>query len=174
MRRALLIVGALIALAAGTVVIARPDLVANFSADTLVIYVIGFGMIVLGFIRAYRGRHRRRQAVDPGELEHLGDHQTPGAALDRSWDEFRFETVAVQVLMRSKGCSEVEARAMLEDGTWTDDDMAAAYFASDPIPETDVDPERARQLIRAAEAKRRTRALEALRAMTHPKVGETR
>lgn len=165
MRRTGLIVAALVALVAGTYVLAQPGIVSDFTADTLVIYLVGAGMILLGFVRTVRGRHRRRQAVDLGDPESLVEYPTPGDSLDRAWDDFRFRTVAKQVIQRSRGCSEEEAATLLETGQWTDDPVASAYFRSQaPLPEA-RDPERARKLIAAASRERRRRALEALADM---------
>ncbi len=40
------------------------------------------------------------------------------------------ETIAVQVLTRREGCSEAEARELLERGAWTDDPIAAEFFST--------------------------------------------
>lgn len=76
--------------------------------------------------------------------ERAADAGTPGAAIDRrlarieSDDEARaaleerLEAIAVATITRTEGCSPTEARDRLADGTWTDDERAAAFFATDP------------------------------------------
>lgn len=162
MRRIGLVVAAMIALSGGVVVVADPALVAEFGVDDVFLYLLGFGMIFLGFIRAYRGRHRHRQAFDPGDPEALGDVAPLGTGLDAAWDDFRFETIAIQIITRTEGCSDAEARRQLEAGTWTDDAVAAAYFTAEGLPERELSAERAQEWLADATAIQRTRALEAL------------
>lgn len=171
MRRSGLVGAALVALASAVIVIADPALVAEFSVDDVFVYLLGFGMILLGFIRAYRGRHRHRQAFEPDEPESFGDVDPLGEGLDTAWDDFRFETIAIQILTRTEGCSDAEARRMLEAGTWTDDATAAAYFTADGLPERELSAERAQEWLADATAIQRTRALEALAELVHLDTG---
>lgn len=146
---------------AGVAVLLEPGLAAGVSSDYLLVIGIGGAMILVGLSRAYRARRRRRNPVALGHPESLAEYPTPGDALDGRWDDYRMRSVAVQILRRSRGCTGAEARRMLDRGTWTGDETAAAYFTAGP-EEASIVGRGLRLVGRLRRRSRRRRALLAL------------
>lgn len=179
-RRLPLAVGVL-ALAAGIVlalgVVPSPSVPASlgFVAIVLVGAVLG-GAAILG--RAARG-----PTSDPLPAPGAGGTgRVPGDEVDRLLATIasigaadsaavvdRLERVAVATIAREAGCSPETARERLSEGTWTDDETAAAFFATG-APRPTV-RERFRGVVRG-ESTRRRRAERAIDALYRLAEGE--
>jgi len=146
-RRRLLLAVATGAAVVGLVLAFAPDAVAVASLPSLLPTVLAGFAVLAGLSRAYKwfGRdsdagplpepERGRPAAVPGdEFDALlsqapsfgvsgGDQQALAVRSD-------LEDAALSVLTQYRGLSEAEARRRLDEGTWTDDELAAEFFAS--------------------------------------------
>lgn len=135
-----------VAVVLGIAVFVEPTLFGNVSLPALLVGVFGVLALVQGVYFAY-GRlgsdgppalplpERRHVASVPGdEFDDLLWRATSGDvaynARDRTAVRERLERVAVAVLARTDGIGAETARERLEDGTWTDDLRAAAFFST--------------------------------------------
>jgi len=186
MNRGLVALGALAA-ALGLAAVVRPSVVAGLSLPGVVLTLLGVVALVQG-LRVVYGRYsadppaerdplpeRRHVASVPGRefdasLEEAAAWSRRGGVTDRRQVRERLRTAAVAALTRYEGLSEAEARERLAEGTWTDDPVAAAYFARDGA----VSPrlrDRARALVASPYRLRASRAVEQLAAVTGRREG---
>ena len=121
---------------------AVPELTAPIGLGEWVVSAIGVIALLQG-LRTVQAR--RRTDVTQTELptpERPQEFPTPGEEIDaaiasgpvrfgRDGRRFRerLERAAVDALVLEEGLTEAEAREALENGTWTDDPLAAAHFA---------------------------------------------
>ncbi len=145
--RRLAAIGALVAVL-GLVAVVAPDLLGNplpsaFVAVVGVLALLGGLRIGLG---RYADRHEpplptpecRRSATVPGDdfeatLSRASRRGRVGGAYDRDQLRDRLRATAVDVLVRYDGNSRAEASERLAAGTWTDDRLAAAFFADEEL-----------------------------------------
>lgn len=140
-RRIALGIGVAVA-ALGVATFFSPGLGAMFSADEFLLTIVGIIALGMGVWIA-----RDRWGTDLGHAR-TGDPElikgipTPGKEFDlalrsassvheisgRETVTERLEAVGVTVLQRRRGYTETEARERLENGEWTDDAVAAAFF----------------------------------------------
>lgn len=76
------------------------------------------------------GHHAVAESVDESVLLDALDERT----LPREQLEATLRERAIEVLTRTTGCSRAEATDRLADGSWTDDERAAAFFAGELAP----------------------------------------
>lgn len=143
----LLLVGGVLAVGAGLVVMAAPGLAGPVGAGEGVLFLFG----LLAAIQTVRtaGDYWRRPYVEATlpDVEGVESGSVPGERLDgllardgRGARTYRRNVVryvrhvAVEVLAAETGRSEADVRASLDDGTWTDDPVAAALFTDDIDP----------------------------------------
>lgn len=110
---------------------------------------------LLGLIALFQGLrvgrdwfHSDREVTDLPDTDHRDSHPVPGTDVDalfatfiseddaaalRAWDTLRkrLETTAVTVLRQAYGWSEATAHEQLQTGSWTTNQYAAAFFATD-------------------------------------------
>lgn len=149
-RRALLLLGAIVlALGLLTIVIVQPFVeVLPSSAGIVTFTFIGAFLLGLWMIRA-RYRNGYKQATVPN-VERVLSTPTPGNDIDdmlyqltekrqgtieyREQIRERLASLAIDVIRQEDDCSREEAVAKLDDGTWTDNPHAKAYFAGGSPP----------------------------------------
>ncbi len=181
MNRGLVALGAFAA-AVGLAAVVRPSVVAGISVPRVMLTLLGAVALLQGARVAY-GRY---SADPPAERDPLPEQRhiatVPGREFDATLAEAaawgrrggvaerrevrqRLRSAAVAALVRYEGLSESEARGRLADGTWTEDPVAAAYFARGGV----VSPrlrDRARAVVASPYRLRATRAVEQLSAVT--------
>ncbi|SEV87516.1 DUF7269 family protein [Natrinema salifodinae] len=154
----------------GLAVAAVPSLAAALGVRTSFVYAVGVIALVQG-LRAVLAR--RRTAVtqtDPPTPERPRECPIPGDQFDEGIESGRvnygqvgrrlherLERAAVDALVHGEGLTEDEARAALENGTWTDDPWAAAQFANG-VPDWAPWHVRLRAVARRNRTRRMTRA----------------
>ncbi len=140
--RRLALAGGLLALALGALAVAAPGLV-PVSTDRAVLSLIAL-IAVLGALRAVQSRRktnlRAAETPDPELSARVGP---PGEPVETAAAEFLdgareryarsnlrdgLREAAVATLVQYDGRSEAEARELLADGSWTDDERAAAFL----------------------------------------------
>jgi len=172
-RRLLLGVG-LVAVLGGVALTLRPGLVQFEFATLLTLGVWAVALLGVGIAAFERFE---RDGEPTGVLPRAGarpDYDVPGDDLaaavetvgaserdapERERIRDRLRTAAVDALDRFGDCSTTEAEDRLDDGTWTDDPTAAAFFGSetsDSVREG-VDPDFDRDAERTAAAIARLR-----------------
>ncbi len=137
-----------VAVVLGIVVALEPSVASGVGTDRAMLTTVG---IVAGYLayRAVRGRRsvEFEQPTLP-EVESKYSFDPPGASFtDRlqaataskranGRDEIRedLHRVTVDVLTTYRGYTESEAKTAIEDGTWTDDPYAAAFFTFEIPP----------------------------------------
>lgn len=145
-RRALAGLGVVVAVA-GFALLALPDLAASLATGRSVLYAVAG----LSFAYALAVADDRSDAEvaghTVGEPETVQTLPAPGTEFRERMDRVRrqssfesqrlhqsvteeLEVIAVGVLTRREGCSEAEARRLLERGAWTDDPVAAEFFTT--------------------------------------------
>jgi hypothetical protein len=98
---------------------------------TVGVAAVGLALFVL-LVQSISGVNEAAVPV----VESVESAPHPGQALDRSAQghvagpQDRLRGTAVQTLMRRKHCSRADARERIDEGTWTDDDVAAAYLGT--------------------------------------------
>jgi len=141
--RPLAVVGVL-AVAVGLLAALDRGIAAAISPPSAVVTLIGVLGVIQGIRYANARRDRRRLSTEPGEPERRAPAAVPGADLDeriarvaspapggyRDRRELRdrIRGVAVEAVARDRNCSREAAEAAVDDGTWTDDPAAAAFF----------------------------------------------
>ena len=106
------------------------------------VYLVGLAAFAQAYrVLAGRLRHGIRRAETP-DPEVPRSTPPPGADLREAIDDFvgggqfyrrhGLRSVVVAVLTRYAGVSEEEARASVDDGTWTDHPLATLYLEDDP------------------------------------------
>ena len=127
--------------------LAVPALSASLTTGRSVLYAVA----ALSFLYALAVADDRSDAEvrghEVGEPESVQSLPAPGVRFRERMDRVRrqstfdsqrlhqsiteeLEDLAVGVLTRREGCSEREARRLLERGTWTDDPVAAEFFTT--------------------------------------------
>lgn len=113
-----------------------------FDFGTLLVSAVGALAVVVGgrYALRRRGTTRSTAAVDPPEPRYRSS--VPGAAIDRALAgsglrrpaggvelRGRLRAAAVATLVARGGVDHDSARRAVEEGTWTDDGVAATYLA---------------------------------------------
>ena len=124
-----------------------PGLAASLATGLSVLYAMALVSFLYGLSVADDRARAEIEGHDVAERETAQELPAPGAefreemALVRARSSFDsqqlhqsitedLEGIAVQVLTRREGCSEYEARELLERGAWTDDPIAAEFFST--------------------------------------------
>lgn len=148
LRRIALAVGLVFA-ALGLAIAVAPDLATTLRLPEVPTLVVGAVAAVLALSAYFARRHTGfRDASDVASrnefLEGRFEPPRPGADVDAQFGDTggsrfggssdahftdRVRQLAVQVLVDARGVSREEAREQLEQGTWTDNETAAAFFA---------------------------------------------
>ena len=122
-----------------------PGVGAALGGTDAVLVAIGIAAIGLGAVEAAGRREVAFEPTEPDPVEEPQPLATPGQALDEAVEyahvtgidereageglRERLRPVAVATLTRHGGYTREEAVAALEDGSWSDDRFAAAFFA---------------------------------------------
>jgi len=131
-----------------TVVGVGVDVLGN---DYLFVAVIGVVGSLIGLLMLASGRSGKLTQTTTPSPERPPSVPTVGDDFDRTVHGLRFKlplvgrptrravrgrlrAAAVDVTVRDAGCSRDEAERRVADGTWTDDDAAAAFLATDGGP----------------------------------------
>ncbi|KOX96617.1 MULTISPECIES: hypothetical protein [Halorubrum] len=141
--RPLAIVG-VAAVAVGVLAALDRGVAAAISPTSAVVTLLGVLGVVQGVRYANARRDRRRLLTDPGEPERRAPAAVPGTDLDERIARVvspapggyrdrrdlrdRIREVAVDAVARDRNCPPEAAAAAVDDGTWTDDPTAAAFF----------------------------------------------
>lgn len=144
-RLELLGVAGLAAASLGVVMVLAPGLAADVGRGRPVIVLVGLLAVVQGVRAAVERRRAEVSAAETDDPETPPDLPAPGEDFDerlarvgtyhpRTTSERReirdrLAEAAVAALTRRERCSEAAAREQLREGTWTDDSVAAAFFA---------------------------------------------
>lgn len=148
-RRSLLVTGTAV-FVIGLMVAFEPDgtesilvaaLVATLGSDYFVIAIVG---LAAGWLAVVVALWRRLSGVDeaaPPVVEGVESAPYPGASFERSSRSIvagsaspmrdRLREAAVQSLVRTRHDSRDAAERRIDDGTWTDDPIAAAFLSGD-------------------------------------------
>lgn len=146
--RALLAFAGAAAVIIGVSVAIQPALATSLSVPAIPVTVIGAVALLFAILIGLRRRDTTVRGAEPPEVESMLEYPRPGEAFDESirsahglgMDAARrrrkgredLAAVAIAVLEVTEGYSEDEADRALKEGTWTDDPVAAACFASEP------------------------------------------
>ena len=141
--RPLAVVG-VAAVAVGLLAALNRGIASAISPTSAVVTLIGVLGVVQGVRYANARRDRRRLLTDPGEPERRAPAAVPGSDLDERIARVaspepggyrnrrdlrdRVREVAVEAVARDRNCPREAAAAAVDDGTWTDDPAAAAFF----------------------------------------------
>jgi len=127
----------------GLVAVAVPSVTTMLPTDDAVVTVLAV-VLLLGALReVQRRRHTEFEYTETSDTELTLELPTPGDEYDRELsrvtvtrfnqvqrqhlrDEVR--EVAVETVQRRERCTEEEATEMIQEGSWTDDPFAAAFF----------------------------------------------
>ncbi|MDB2223874.1 hypothetical protein PN419_15335 [Halorubrum ezzemoulense] len=139
-----LAVAGVLAVAVGILAALDRGVASVLSPTSAVVTLIGVLGVVQGIRYANARRDRRRMPTDTGEPERRAPAAVPGADLDeriarvaspapggyrnRRALRDRVREVAVDAVARDRNCSREAAATAVDDGTWTDDAAAAAFF----------------------------------------------
>ena len=142
-----LVLAGVAAVAVGFAAVANRGIAAAIDPSTVVVTLIGVLAVAQGVRYANERRGRDRRPAAPGEPERRAPATVPGADLDdriarmttaspggyasRRELRERVRTVAVAAVARQRNCSTEAAERAVEEGEWTDDPTAAAFFAGD-------------------------------------------
>ncbi|WP_439025783.1 DUF7269 family protein [Haloarchaeobius sp. DT45] len=145
LRTLLSVLGVGVAAVAFTLVL-FPDVAAGFSMNEMILIVVGVATLAQGVrIGASRVQNRYVQAETP-DPEQSQELPTPGDEFDELLREAgtdrrrldsrervsdRLERAAVATIARTQGCSLSEAKRRIDEGEWTDDPYAAAFFTGE-------------------------------------------
>lgn len=153
LRRVLLAFGVVLGVL-GVAVAAAPSVTEVVRIPNVPTFVIAIVAVTLGIaVQLARKRVEFRDPEDTAiratHLEGRFEPSRPGATIDAEFVagsnaaasggkdsrlRERLRVLAVRVLVDATGCSEREAHNRLDDGTWTDDRVAASLFADDIAP----------------------------------------
>lgn len=169
-------VGALLGIV-GLVAIAVPGLTAPLPTGDAFVLVVGIVLILGAIGQIQRRRRTELRYAETPDAELAVDLPTPGDDLDRRLERLRLTRfneaqrhrlrdeigdVAVTTIERRERCSRAAAKDALDDGTWTDDPFAAAFFTG-LAPEASAGARVREILNRESPFKRRAiRSIEAL------------
>lgn len=139
----------LLALVIGVVLVAQPDLAATIPFGTGVLGAVGVVAVLSGLFIARDRWQTRVGGIRSPIPEFSISIPSPGSSFDdmivqlteerRGTIEYReriaerLEQVALAALMYQQNCSMDEAMEQLESGSWTDNSVAAAYFAGGTV-----------------------------------------
>jgi hypothetical protein len=139
-----LAVAGVLAVAVGLLAALDRGVASAISPTSTVVTLIGVLGVVQGVRYANARRDRRRLLTDPGEPERRAPAAVPGSDLDERIARVaspspggyrdrrdlrdRVREVAVDAVARDRNCSREAAAAAVDDGTWTEDPAAAAFF----------------------------------------------
>lgn len=138
--RAILGVVGTTAVALGLVGILQPGVVSGLSTPDVFVPVLALVALVQAGRAIAARRGSRGRAADTPDPEYQAGVVVPGDEFDRGLADRdpairdRLEATTRAVLDRQDGLSETEASDRLDDGTWTDDPNAGAFFSSDVQP----------------------------------------
>jgi len=134
----------------------------------VVVLLFGLGVTVLGGLELADRHATTGEWWRPAPTESGHRVPVPGDELADLPDaelQDRLRRRVVVSLMAVRNCSEADARAQIEDGTWTDDRLAAAYLGSEAVrlPLTT----QLRELVRgtSTEARARRHTISTLRSL---------
>ena len=143
----LAVVGAA-AVVVGVLVAIQPGLAGQVAIPTIPVSAIGGLALVFALLIGLRRRDTSFRDAEPPEVEAIREFPRPGTAFDESLRRthglgveaarLRRESredlaaVTIAVLEVAEGYSPEAAEHALEEGTWTDDPVAAACFAAEP------------------------------------------
>ena len=132
------------AVAVGLLAALDRGIAAAISPTSAVVTLLGVLGLVQGVRYANARRDRRRLLTEPGEPERRAPAAVPGPAPDeriaqvaspppggyRSRRDLRdrVREATVEVVARDRNCAREAAAEAIDDGTWTDDPAAAAFF----------------------------------------------
>lgn len=145
----LLLLGVL-AVGLGAAAMVAPGAVGLVGADAPSVGLLGLAALVVAFLTAGDYWNAERRAAELPDAHRLDAAVVPGEAFDRSLEqsagrgnvgrrgrrrvERYLRDAAVETLVDVTGDSSDAVEARLDDGTWTDDPVAAALFADDHDP----------------------------------------
>lgn len=146
--RALLAFAGAAAVVVGVAVAIQPALATSLSVPAIPVSVIGGIALLFAILIGLRRRDTSFRGAEPPEVESMLEYPRPGAEFDEALsgahglgiDAARrrregreaLAATAITVLEVTEGYSADEADRALKEGTWTDDPVAAACFASEP------------------------------------------
>lgn len=189
LRHRLALGGGVVAAAYGLAVAVDPGLAGGTSVDDALVLVVGGLALLYAGVPAYRRRTTERRGAAGPDPEPAATPDPPGADLDRLLAAAgrtdprtadrrhrlrrRLVEAATDAVRRHENCDAETARRMLTDGTWTDDPVAASYFADGPVDVSGADlslPRRLRLRVsaRARRAYATHRVAETIAALTDP------
>ena len=132
------------AVAVGLLAALDRGIAAAISPTSAVVTLLGVLGLVQGVRYANARRDRRRLPADPGEPERRARAVVPGSDLDERIARVaspapgayrerrdlrdRVREAAVEAVARDRNCSPEAAATAVDNGTWTDDATAAAFF----------------------------------------------
>ncbi|WP_436909151.1 DUF7269 family protein [Halosimplex marinum] len=175
-------VGALLGVV-GIAALAAPGITAPLPTGEPFVLLVGLVLILGAVAQVQRRRHTDPEYAETPDAELAVELPTPGDDLDRRLGRLRLTRfneaerhrvrdeigdVAAETIRRRERCSEEAARRALDEGTWTDDPFAAAFFTG-RVPEAPT-TDRLRELFdRESPFKRRAvRAVDALERLLEP------
>ena len=123
------------AIAVGTVLAVLELGILPRGRGSLVVTTAGLFVLLVGGYSAVHHRYRSSQRWHPDDVSGGLDIRTPGdrvAALPDHEFRARLQGHVVSALVAC-GHSRSEAREMIQDGTWTDDQYAAAYLGTQSL-----------------------------------------
>ncbi|MFB6253317.1 MAG: hypothetical protein ABEI06_01755 [Halobacteriaceae archaeon] len=143
-RQVLFVIGFVAALA-GIAIIFVPSIAIGFSVDKLLVYGLGLLALLLAGGGIQRRRKNRYIETETGEPETPISLPRPGSEIDSLLEEIdktggfnkgpereslekRLRELAIRIIQRNYECTRDQAREMLEQGTWTTNEYAAAFF----------------------------------------------
>lgn len=157
------------------VLVVRPDLAAGLRLPRLAVVIVGAVALVEGLRAVESRRNAAFEQAAPADVEGGVETPTPGDDVDellgaaarapRPVDEDRLRrrlrAAAIAAVASRDGISRSAAAKRVDDGTWTDDPVAAGYLAE---PETLPRRWRVRKLVRPRSTTRRciARSLDAI------------
>jgi len=165
----------------GIAALAVPGITAPLPTGEAFVILIGLVLILGAVVQAQRRRHTEIEYAETPDAELSIELPTPGDDLDRRLDRLRLtrfneaerhrirdeirDVAAETIRRRERGSPEAAERA-LDEGTWTADPFAAAFFTG-RVPEAPT-TDRLRELFdRESPFKRRAvRAIDALERLS--------
>ncbi|MFB6162017.1 MAG: DUF58 domain-containing protein [Halococcoides sp.] len=170
--------GGVLAVLVALVVIRWPELVPNDAGLYTVVLLTGIGAIGWGVVRLRTAIRTDRPTLELPAVDARAIGQVPGAAVDRALastprNPFRRHRQRSAIIDRLRDAAEAvlatrpdvadEPEAALEDGTWTDDALAASVFTDEEIPTRLLDRiDVGRGTVTAPFSERVSRAVDAL------------
>lgn len=131
----------------GLLLVAAPGIAGDLAVSRILVYLLGLVALILAVLRIQRRRNAERRQTETPEPETPVSLPRPGGDVDvrirnlkrvvgrgqvkseRQDLDTRLEELAIRVIARRDDVSRDTARSRLHDGSWTDDPLAAAYFA---------------------------------------------